>query len=118
MGAGDGDGARTFNELGQRHFAGHDRKTQLSCPLELGMPGGDRGGDHDGPDSGEVSRVMTLRDPNPKGGQVGGTGGIHIAATHGNPTTTRDECQRTHPGSADSHEVNSARIRGVKQSHV
>ena len=112
------DRARPFDQLGQRHLAGHDGKTQLPCPLQLGMPGGDGGGDHDGPDTGEVGRVVTLRDPNPQGGQVGGTGGIRIAATHGNPTATRDECERTHPGSADSHEVDSALIRGVEQGHV
>ena len=33
-------------------------KTQLPCPLELGMAGGDRGRDHEGPDSGQMSRVV------------------------------------------------------------
>ena len=63
----------------------------------------------------EVRRVVPCATANPKRGQIGRTGGIDIAAAHGNPAAAGDQCQRTHPGSADSHEVDGARIRGVKQ---
>ena len=118
MGARYPHGACAGNELGQRHLTGHDGQAQLPRSGQFGVPRGDSGGYDHGSDPGQVTRVMPLGDPDAQGGQIGGAGGVSIASTHGNSTATGDECEGAHPGSADSHEVDSALIRGVEQSHV
>jgi hypothetical protein len=82
------------------------------------MRGRHCGGYHHGADAREVGDIVPLRDHRPESTKVRRPRRIHIAATHGNPTATGDECQCTHPGTADSHEVHTAFIRGVEQCHV
>jgi hypothetical protein len=81
------------------------------------MIGPDRRGNDESPDTGEVTRIVTLEDSGTKRLEVRRSGRIRIATTHGNPTAAGYKCERTHAGSTDSHEVNGAFIRGVEQGH-
>ena len=118
MSPGDAHGLSALDEFGQRHLARHDGQTQFPSARQLRVPGCHGRGDHDRARGGQVSRVVPERDRHSQRRQVRCAGGVHVATAHGNAATVRDECERTHPGPADSHEVDSALIRGVEQCHV
>jgi hypothetical protein len=66
----------------------------------------------------QVSRIVTLSDTNAESSEIRCSGKVHVTASHGNPSAEGDQCQGTHPCAADSHEVDTAFIRGVEQGHV
>jgi hypothetical protein len=65
-----------------------------------------------------MAGIMTLLDRGAEGGDILGTRGISIAPADCYSSASRDERQCTHPGAADSHEVDRSGIRGVEEIHL
>lgn len=82
------------------------------------MVGGHCGSYDDGTNPIDMSRVMPLLHPGPKQGHIRGTGWIWITAADRDSTAAGEERQGAHPGTANSHEMNRARIGRVVQGHV
>jgi hypothetical protein len=75
------------------------------------------GNDH-GADTRQVGWVVPLPDLGAEGHQVGRARRVGIAARDGDSAPAGNERQSAHPRTGDSHEMDRARVGGVKQGHV
>jgi hypothetical protein len=65
-----------------------------------------------------MTGIVTLLNGGAEGGNVLRAGRIAIAPADCYSPASRDERQSTHPGAADSHEVDRSGIRGVEEIHL
>ncbi len=112
MCAGDGDAARLVDEGSEHLLALEHREAARQRGVDFGVLSLHRRGDDDQVGAVEMGGVVTDGDVDPaRGQQVGGRGGLEVAAGDANAPRSEDLRNATHSDSADADEMNVLNVR-------